>query len=128
MNVDSTFVPITLIPLCIASYQDYRSRTIDDKIWLLQGFTGFVNIFIFLSYQTRDVFFLQITLIVLNGICSCFVSFILYSTKAWGGADSKAIIALSLSFPLNVYELSQTTFLDLLPPILFILFNFLLVM
>ena len=76
--------------LSYASYTDWKSRKVDNKIWIIMGLCGVIliplsdfDIWIFLPIITMTV-----------------IAFIIYILNMFGGADIKAIIAISILVPL----------------------------
>jgi len=82
--------------LAVASYQDIRTREIDDRIWLVAGGLGglltLVEIITTPGYPLLLAgFSIFITAVIALGI---------FYTGLYGGADAKALIAIALALPL----------------------------
>ena len=71
---------LCLIMLLICSYEDIKTREVDDRIWLIFSPIGII-----------------ITLII-----TIIVSIIIYYSKLVGGADSKSLISISFLDPINL--------------------------
>ncbi len=85
-------IAICLITLIIASIMDLRKREISDKVWLGSGIISIIiNI---IDYNNVNILNYLITL----GIISI-LSYIIYRTGLFGGADAKALIIISLLIP-----------------------------
>jgi prepilin signal peptidase PulO-like enzyme (type II secretory pathway) len=115
----------SLICLIIGSFYDWRDREVPNKLWLVQISGGFVLLF---SYFIIDD---PHTLFVLGNVfIGSFIGITMFAIGAWGGADSKAIIALSISSPsISILLVDTSNYLyDYFPAILFILFNFLIIL
>lgn len=131
-----------LLRLCIGacmlgygSYRDVRTREVEDVVWLVMGASGVLFASVELLVGSLSPFQVLLSLIV--GAVFAFLLYALY----FGGADVKAIIALSLLFPsfpsssalpvmgvppLNVFVLSMLTnslLIALLSPLSLFLFN-----
>lgn len=95
--------------LGLASFQDYSTREIDDRIWLAFGaLGGAVSIYEVVSlsdYATTLIFLVSVFVSFLIGLA-------LYYGGLTGGADAKAIWALGLTFP---YYPSNPLFSPILP-------------
>ena len=76
--------------LSYASYTDWKFRKVDNKIWIIMGLGGFMLILL----SDFDIWILLpiFTMIV--------IAFIIYILNMFGGADIKAIIAISILTPL----------------------------
>ncbi|MEM3419508.1 MAG: hypothetical protein QW806_04695, partial [Nitrososphaerota archaeon] len=66
--------------LLIASYEDIKTREINDEIWIIFSPIG----------------------IIITFIIAIIISIIIYYSKFVGGADSKALITLSFLDPINL--------------------------
>ncbi len=71
------------------AYKDVTTREIPDKVWLLMGVTGVI-------LRVEDHQWKMMALSV--GVCSVLV-FVLAVSRLFGGADIKALLALSLMVP-----------------------------
>jgi Flp pilus assembly protein protease CpaA len=93
---------IVVMPiLAYAAYTDIKTRRADNRLWYLIGCFGIViNLFAFnyLMLITISVF----TMIALSS----------YYLLHMGGADAKAIIAMSLMYPLSFFGLWELLFLS----------------
>ncbi len=85
-------IAICLITLVIASLMDLRKREISDKVWLGAGVIGVILFLI--DYNSIDIIHYLVTL----GIISI-LSYIIYRSGLFGGADAKALVIISLLIP-----------------------------
>jgi preflagellin peptidase FlaK len=90
--------------LLICSYEDFKTREVDDKIWLIFSPIGIIITFI--EYSLNYIDFSYLILYILSIIITAIVSIIIYYLKFVGGADSKALISISLFlFAYNLYRI-----------------------
>ena len=87
---------LCLIMLMISSYEDFKTREVDDRIWLIFSLIGIIITFI--EYFFKYIDFSYLILYVLSII----ISIIIYYSRFVGGADSKALITLSFLNPINL--------------------------
>jgi len=89
-------IGLSLIFLSYASWQDYRTREISNKIWILFAPLGltFTLLQIFLTQQNFLLRTLGISFLVVSVI-----SVTLFYLGFFGGADAKAFICLSITLP-----------------------------
>lgn len=85
-------IAICLITLIIASVMDLKKREISDKVWIISGSLGIVLFII--DFNNLDLIFYAIPLSI-TGI----ISYAIYRTGLFGGADAKALIVISLLLP-----------------------------
>jgi len=87
--------------LILASYQDLKTREIDDKIWFLMGASGIIiNAVQFFIYREIDLLIVSISTIL-----TVFFALTLYYSGLFGGADSKALISLLAMYPFTPRKL-----------------------
>jgi preflagellin peptidase FlaK len=91
---------LCLIMLLISSYEDFKKREVDDRIWLIFSPIGIIITFI--EYFLKYIDFSYLILYVLSIVITIIVSIIIYYLKFVGGADSKALITLSLLDSINL--------------------------
>ncbi|MCG3218893.1 MAG: prepilin peptidase [Candidatus Heimdallarchaeota archaeon] len=115
----------SLICLIIGSFFDWRDREVPNKLWLFQILGGFGLLILYFIIDDPHTLF-----VLGNVFIGSFIGITMFAIGAWGGADSKAIIALSVSSPsVGILLIDTSNYLyDHFPPILFILFNFLIVL
>jgi preflagellin peptidase FlaK len=97
---------LCLIMLAISSYEDFKTREVDDRIWLIFSQIGIIITlieyffkYIDFSYLMLYVLSIIITIIVLIMII---IERIIYYPKFVGGANLKALITLSFLDPINL--------------------------
>jgi preflagellin peptidase FlaK len=84
--------------LSISSYEDIKTREVDDRIWLIFSPIGIIITLI--EYFLNYIDFSYLMLYVLSII----IAIIIYYSELVGGADSKALISISFLDPLNLNE------------------------
>jgi preflagellin peptidase FlaK len=90
----------SVVLLSVASFMDLVRREVDDWVWLLlASVTGPLTLFRTLLYFDTGY-----PLLVLISIAfSSSVAYLFYRFELYGGADAKAIVALSLAYPVNLH-------------------------
>lgn len=81
----------------IASWQDWKSREISDKIWMAMVIIGVP--LILLEFNVRSIDNLWIMFTAISITFSTILGLTLYKIDMFGGADAKALIALSILIP-----------------------------
>ncbi len=124
---------ITLITstMIYASYQDWVSREIDDKVWIVGGGIGatLTGVDLALSWSL-----MKLILTVMSIGLSTGLAFMFYYMGLYGGADAKAIAAISASLPIyypplglhpftGLASLTNGLIISLILPITFLLYN-----
>jgi preflagellin peptidase FlaK len=91
----------SVVLLSVASFMDLVRREVDDWVWLLlASVTGPLTLFRTLLYFDTGY-----PLLVLISIAfSSSVAYLLYRFELYGGADAKAIVALSLAYPVHLHD------------------------
>jgi preflagellin peptidase FlaK len=88
-------VAVTLFFFCLGSALDFRSREVDDRVWLVYGPIGLL--------LTIATLFIDPSRIILTAL-SAGVAFVLaiglFYFGLFGGADAKAIMCVGLTIPL----------------------------
>lgn len=79
--------------LFLASYQDLKTREIDDRLWyVLIGLNGALTTLQFASKDSPDILIYAVSVVIGLGIALA-----VHFASLMGGADVKAIMALSLT-------------------------------
>jgi hypothetical protein len=86
----------------ISSYEGFKKREVDDRIWLIFSSLGIIITLI--EYFLNYIDFSYLILYVLSIIITTIISIIIYYSKFVGGADSKALISISFLDPINLNE------------------------
>ncbi len=109
---------IHTVALVIATYYDIKYRIIPDKVWLfLLLASGLVLIYQLATVSHSTVFFI---LYAMNAFFGIFIGLTMFYTGAWGGADSKAIMTIGITYPYVPFFSTCS-----LPPVLIVSVNFL---
>ena len=89
-------VVIALGCLLVASYQDYKTREIEDYVWIVLGIIGGVltGVELFLIGSITLVIVVIISFLIASGL-----GLILYKFGLVGGADTKALMTLGIVLP-----------------------------
>jgi archaeal preflagellin peptidase FlaK len=96
--LDGARIIICLIFLVYASWSDYKSREVSDKVWALFGplallLTG-VQILFFSSQPLQMVTFYALAFVITSGLAVAIFYF-----GGFGGADAKALMCIALALP-----------------------------
>ena len=115
-----------ILCLLFGSYMDLRKREVSDIPWIIMAVVGLITTIIYIIFaenKGRDG-----TIIGINLGIGIALGLILYYTGMMGGADAKAIMALSLNTAIYpfIYELTSLLVYDYVPPIFNTFFNWLL--
>jgi len=83
--------------LLYACYLDIKTRTVPNKVWKAM----LISIFPLLAYQVYQSLNYPISLIsyAIGATFMILLSYLFYAMNAWGGADAKALMCLSIAFP-----------------------------
>ncbi len=96
MNLDIIRVLLCSPFLLYSCYTDLKERRVPNRVWLVMAVLGaFLNVEYLFKFGLSFVkfFFIQFIFIFI-------FSYLLYRVGAYGGADAKALMALSIFFPL----------------------------
>ncbi len=86
-----------IILFTYASWSDWKYREIDDKIWMIMTLIGLISIIIELT--TTHINSYELILMIISIALSFTIGFTLFYLDLFGGADSKALMALSILIP-----------------------------
>lgn len=86
--------------LSVASLMDLLRREVDDWVWLVMASVcGPVTLFrVLLELESAFP-----ALVAISVAISSSVAYLFYRLELYGGADAKAVIALSLAYPVNLH-------------------------
>jgi len=88
---------VLLGALAFASYQDIRTREIDDKVWLIAGAIGaLLTAYEALTVPSYQAFFALVSI----GL-TALLAFGVYFLGLYGGADAKALLVIAVTLPLS---------------------------
>ena len=111
-------VALCLSFLIYASWSDYKTREVDNTVWILSAPLAFTLTFL-------EIYFYDFSQLPLYGICfglTATFAIILFYSGGFGGADAKALMCLALALPffpfpeslfkplLEISPISQTFF------------------
>jgi len=88
-------IAVTFFFFAVSSILDFRSREVDDRVWLAYAPIGLV-----LTIVTVLVDPSRIILTVASAAIACVLALGLFYFGLFGGADAKAIMCLGVSMPL----------------------------
>ncbi len=101
---------IALGMLLYGSYYDWKSREVSDRVWILSSVAG-------ISVQAYETFFLgnsvDISAVAISIGTTSAAAYAFYKLGFFGGADGKALVALSLILPTYSSPLSLHSFAPL---------------
>ncbi len=132
MDPLTTFnLTLSVVMLSVASVMDLLKREVEDWVWLLlASITGPLTLFRALLHLETS----YPVLAVISIAVSSSVAYLFYRLGLYGGADAKAIAALSLAYPVNLHDravhpvapigvLLNALMLSLAVPVALFLFN-----
>ncbi len=130
--VEVTFIMLLIqmgtVILCLlfGSYMDLRKREVSDIPWIIMAVVGLITTIIYIIFTENKA--KDGTIIGINLGVGIAIGLVLYYTGMMGGADAKAIMALSLNTAIYpfIYELTSLLVYDVVPPIFNTFFNWLL--
>ncbi len=101
MDPLTTFnIALSVVLLSVASVMDLVKREVEDWVWLLlASVTGPLTLFRALLYLDTGYPILAVISIAVSST----VAYLFYRLELYGGADAKAIAALSLAYPVNLH-------------------------
>lgn len=89
------FIPLILI-ISYAAYSDYKTKMVPNKIWNYAIYGALLTTFeSFYFLNTTTILYEIISIAVTIGI-----AYALFALKAWGGADTKALMTIAVSAPM----------------------------
>ena len=83
--------------LAAASYQDLKTREIDDRVWLAGGAAGAA----LTVYEAASVPGYPYLLAAFSVALTAALAFGVYYLGLYGGADAKALLAIAVTFPFS---------------------------
>jgi hypothetical protein len=113
--------------LLVGSIMDFLKREVSDIPWIIMGAGGLITsilIIVFTDDRTQVG-----TAVGVNLAVGLVIGYLLYYTGVMGGADAKALMALSVNavYP-NFFDFTQTEIYRIMPFVFNTFFNWLLVM
>ncbi len=95
--LEASRVLLSLFFLALCSWYDYKTREVTNKMWLVYGPAGLA--LLLLQYFTDRALSENSVLLLASIGITTVIALTLFYTGFFGGADSKALICLSLALP-----------------------------
>ena len=96
--LEASRVVLSIFFLSLSSWYDYKTREVTNKMWLVYGPAG-MALLLLQFFTDRTLSENPIQLVASIGVTTA-VALVLFYTGFFGGADSKALICLSLALPI----------------------------
>jgi len=85
--------------LAIGSWQDIKTREIDDRLWVVAGIAG--GLLTVAEIATTPAY--PLVLAGFSILLTAVMAFGIYFLGLYGGADAKALLVIALAMPLNTF-------------------------
>jgi preflagellin peptidase FlaK len=98
---DAARTGLVVLFFVYASWSDFKSREVSDKVWMILGPTS-------LAMTLADLLLYEPSSLASYGICfglTAIFAIILFYAGGFGGADAKALMCLALALPFYPQEL-----------------------
>jgi preflagellin peptidase FlaK len=95
LAIDALKTAIVTLFLVYASWSDYKTREVSDKVWILLAPLSFALTMIQLLLYAPD----QLTSFGISFALTAIFAIVLFYSGGFGGADSKALMCLALALP-----------------------------
>jgi len=95
--LDAVRISLISATMLYASYSDWVSREVDDKVWIISGIIGgaLTALDLILTWSLRYLIIAVISIVV-----GCGLAYAFYYFGFYGGADAKAVMVISIGLPL----------------------------
>ena len=112
--LDAARVAICLAFLTYASWSDYKTREVSNMVWVVLAPSAFaLTAFQFFMFAPESLYTYVLSFVITSALAIA-----LFYAGAFGGADAKALICLSLALPTYpTHLLQQSSFVSPLFPI-----------
>jgi preflagellin peptidase FlaK len=111
-------VTLSLIILLYASWKDYKTREVTNKVWVV-----YAPIALLLSLVELILFdSARLSLYGISFGITCVFALLLFYSGGFGGADSKALMCIALALPFSTEKLFSPIFASGVSPLSQILF------
>jgi preflagellin peptidase FlaK len=108
-----TQIALTLVILTYASWRDYRTREVSNRVWAIYAPIALtISLIEIITVDSSKLMFFGLSVGITVGI-----AFLLFYSGGFGGADSKALMCLSLALPFAPATLSLSLLSDNTSPI-----------
>jgi preflagellin peptidase FlaK len=91
------------VALAIGSWQDIKTREIDDRLWLVAGIAG--GLLTVAEIATTPAY--PLVLAGFSIVLTAVLAFGIYFLGLYGGADAKALLVIALAMPVNTFAASS---------------------
>jgi preflagellin peptidase FlaK len=91
------------VALAIGSWQDIKTREIDDRLWLFAGIAG--GLLTVAEIATTPAY--PLVLAGFSIVLTAVLAFGIYFLGLYGGADAKALLVIALAMPVNTFAASS---------------------
>jgi preflagellin peptidase FlaK len=88
--------------LAVGSWQDIKTREIDDRLWLVAGVAG--GLLTVAEIATAPAY--PLLLAGFSILLTAILAFGIYFLGLYGGADAKALLVIALAMPVNTFAAS----------------------
>jgi preflagellin peptidase FlaK len=88
--------------LAIGSYQDLKTREIDDRLWIIVGIAG--GLLTIAEVVTSPSYPILVALFSI--VITAALAFGVYFLGLYGGADAKALLMIAITMPVNTFQAS----------------------
>jgi archaeal preflagellin peptidase FlaK len=95
-------ITLTLVILTYASWRDYKTREVSNRVWAIYAPIALtISLIEIITVDSSKIMFFGLSVGITVGI-----AFLLFYSGGFGGADSKALMCLSLALPFAPATLS----------------------
>jgi preflagellin peptidase FlaK len=114
-------VTISLAILLYASWSDYKTREVSNRVWVIYAPTALLLTIAEIILNEQEIFSTLAFFGLSFGVTAAFAIILFYS-GGFGGADSKALMCIALALPFSTAALFQPIFPSGVSPLSQVLF------